>query len=244
MNGKNKWVAVVGGAALLAAMGAPMLAFGADHIDSAAAMGNPAADITDLYAWNNEDQSRVNLVLNLNHNAGADGAFTSGTQYVFHVHSMMAYGAEESTETQIICQFEAADNISCWVGDPAAGGDFVTGDASAAAGITSASGGTRVFAGLRDDPFFMEFTGFVAATNAVKGVASGLTFDAAGCPEVDMATSDSVVGLLQGAGADGMGTASDTFEGSNVLSIVLSVDKNLINGGGPILGLWASTHSG
>ena len=163
---------------------------------------------------------------------------------------MMAYGAEESTETQIICQFAAADNISCWVGDPADGGDFVTGDASAAAGITSASGGTRVFAGLRDDPFFMEFTGFVAATNAVKGAGLDLRNDPtmagfhAGCPEVDAMTSGAVVGLLQGGGADGMGTASDTFEGSNVLSIVLSVDKNLINGGGPILGLWASTHSG
>jgi len=246
MSMNKKIVATLGGALLLTTMGVPMLAMGADHIDSPAAMANPAADISDLYAWNNEDQTRVNLVLDVNHNAGTDGAFGPGTQYVFHVHSMAAYGAAESTETQIICQFAAADDISCWVGDPADGGDFVSGDASGTDGVTSGSGGTRVFAGLRDDPFFMEFEGFGQAVNAVIGAAGAtppLAFDAAGCPAVDAATSGAVVGLLQGSGtADAM--ASDTFEGSNVLSIVLSIDKTLINSGGPVLAVWASTHSG
>jgi len=244
MSTKKKMVAVLGGALLLATMGAPMLAMGADHIDldAAALAANPASDITDLYAWTNGDQSRVNLVLNVNHNAGADGAFGAGTQYVIHANSLMEYGGD-ATETNIICQFAAADSVSCWVGDPADGGDFVTGDPSGNDGVTSDSGGVQVFAGLRDDPFFMEFTGFTQAIGAVRGAAPTLEFDAAGCPTVDMATSGAVVGLLQGGGTDDM-MASDTFDGLNILSIVLSVDKSLLNSGGPILALHATTHSG
>ena len=245
MSMKKKIIATVGGALLLATMGAPMLAMGADHIDSAATTANPTADITDLYAWTNDDQSRVNLVLNVSPLAGADAAFGPGTQFVIHANSLMEYGGA-ATETNIICQFAAADSVSCWVGDPADGGDFVTGDPSGNDGVTSDSGGVQVFAGLRDDPFFMEFEGFGQAVNAVIGAAGAtppLAFVAAGCPAVDAATSGAVVGLLQGGGTTDM-MASDFFEGSNVLSIVLSVDKSLLNSGGPILALHATTHSG
>ena len=53
--------------------------------------------------------------------------------------------------------------------------------------------------------------------------------------------SDALVGQLQ-HGMDGAG-ASNTFAGSSVLSLVVEVDKALVTGGGPIVGVWGSTHA-
>ncbi|MFN3202904.1 MAG: DUF4331 family protein [Bradymonadia bacterium] len=211
-------------------------AFAADHIDSPAAVNDPAADITDLFAWMTPEADKVNLIMNVTPFAGADAAFSTATQYVFHVNSAAGYG-ETQTETNVICQFYAENAIECW-----ANGEYVIGDPSDPAGITSESGGLKVFAGLRNDPFFMEFAGFTQTVETVIGAAGDLAFDAAGCPAVDEATSAALVGLLQGVGTEA-GMATDTFAGANVLSLVVQVDKTLVNGGGPILGIWGSTHS-
>src|SRR5690606_15046972 len=138
---------------------------------------------------------------------------------------------------QVICQFYDTDKIECWAGD-----EYVEGDPSDPAGITSESGDLRVFAGLRNDPFFMEFEGFTETVKAVVAAAPNLDFDAEGCPDVDAATSAALVGQLQ-SGANGA-PASDTFAGANVLALVVQVDKSLVTAGGPLLGVWASTHMG
>jgi hypothetical protein len=57
----------------------------------------------------------------------------------------------------ITCTFVDATNIECWAGD-----DYVVGDPNDPAGIVSDNGGLRVFAGLRDDLFFLEYDGFLA----------------------------------------------------------------------------------
>lgn len=215
------------------AMATPALA--ADHIDSPAATAEPAADISDLYAWMTPDASKVNLVLNVSPFAGADSSFSDAAVYAFHVNSSAGYGMDQ-TETLILCKFADAAIIECWAGD-----EYVTGDPSSLEGITSEGGGLKVFAGLRNDPFFMEFTGFTNAVATATGAAPGLVFDEAGCPAVDEATSAALVGLLT-SGTDGA-PASDTFAGSNVLSLVVQVDKSVLTGGGPLLGVWASTHA-
>lgn len=223
---------------LLLAIAAPAAVFAADHIDSPAAVAEPTADITDLYAWMSDDAENLNLILDVHPFATGESAFSTEVQYVFHVNSSAAYG-EAQTETAIVCQFASETEVECWVGD---GGDYVAGDATGGAGITSESGMTRVFTGLRDDPFFMEFTGFTETVGAVVAAAPSLTFDEAGCPNVDEATSGVLVGQLQ-SGMEGA-AASDTFEGAGVLSLVLQVDKDLVTSGGPLLGVWASTHRG
>lgn len=224
----------------LGMLAAPTLAFAADHIDSPAAVASPNADITDVYAWMSDDAENVNLVMNVAPFASGEAAFSDAVTYAFHVNSATGYGADQ-TETLVICQFYAADGSECWVGD-----EYVEGDPGDSAGITSDSGALRVFAGMRNDPFFMEFTGFTATVDTVVSVAGDLTFDAAGCPAVDEATSNALVTQLQsGAPVEGqeeLPAASDTFAGSNVLSIVLQIDKDLLTAGGPILGVWGSTH--
>jgi hypothetical protein len=221
----------------LAALLLPTTAvFAADHIDSPSAVAEPAADITDLYAWMSPDASKVNLIMDVTPFATTESSFSDAVQYVFHVNSSSGYG-ESQTETLIICQFESNGAVECWAGDK----EYVKGDASAEAGLRSESGDLRVFAGLRNDPFFMEFNGFTTAVDTVISAAPSLSFDGEGCPILNQATSDLLIGQLT-HGTDGA-PASDTFAGSNVLSLVVQVDKELLTGGGPLLGVWASTHS-
>jgi len=214
----------------------PAASYAADHIDSPTAVGEPAADITDLFAWMSSDASKVNLVLAVSPFAGAESKFSDAVQYAIHVNSSTGYG-EAQTETLILCQFDTAGAIECWAGAD----EYLSGDASAEQGLASSSGAFKVFAGLRNDPFFMENVGFNEAVSVVVGAAGALTFDGDGCPGVDAATSGVLVGQLQ-SGADGA-AATDTFAGANVLSLVVQVDKALLTGGGPILSVWASTHT-
>lgn len=206
----------------------------ADHIDSPTAVGDASADITDLYAWMAPDANKLNLIMDVTPFAGEDSKFSDAVQYVFHVNSSAGYGMPQQ-ETTILCQFNAASDIECW-----AGSEYLKGDASATVGLASSSGKMRVFAGLRDDPFFMEFSGFTNAVSTVVGAASSLTFDSEGCPAVDAATSGVLVGQLQ-SGIGGV-AATNTFAGANVLSLTIQIDKDLVNRGGSILGVSASTH--
>src|SRR5450432_1331316 len=207
----------------------------ADHKDGPAATADPSADITDVYAWMSSDKTKVNLVMDVYPNAPAAAMFSDQVLYAFHLNSAATFGGT-ATETKIICGFDTAQKITCWVG----GTETVTGDASATTGISSTSGKTKVFAGLRDDPFFFNLTGFKATAAAVVAAAGGLTLDAAGCPMLDSATSTALVGQLA-HGAAGAAPTSD-FAGQNVQSIVIQVDTALVTPGGKLLGIWASTH--
>lgn len=207
----------------------------ADHLDVPSTTADPTADITDTYAWMSTDATKVNLILNVFAAAGADATFSTEVVYTFRINSSSGYG-QPQTETQVLCQFYDTSKIECW-----AAGEYVEGDPSAEAGIASTTGKLRVFAGLRNDPFFMELAGFGATVAAVTEAAPDLAFDDEGCPRIDEATSAALVGQLQ-SGPNGE-PASDTLAGSNVLALVVQIDKNLVNPGGQFLGVWASTHA-
>ena len=220
--------------ALTAIVSAPTSGMAADHIDSPATIAEPTADLTDLYAWMTPEADKLNLVMNVNPFAGNDAAFSDAVQYVFHINSSEGYG-EAQTETVALCQFPEPTRIQCWIGD-----DYITGNPADPAGITNDAGTIRIFAGLRNDPFFMEFSGFTKTVATVISAASSLQFDDFGCPAVDADTSGVLVGQLQ-SGIDGA-PATDTFAGANILSLVVQVDASTVSPGGPILGVWASTH--
>jgi hypothetical protein len=217
-----------------AAMGLPLTSFAADHIDAPAAIAEPAADITDVYAWMTEDAEMLNLIMNVHHMAGSDAKFSDAVTYVLHVGSAPAYGDEQET-MEIVCQFYDEWKLECWAGE-----EYVVGDASDPEGLVSDGESMRVFAGRRDDPFFFELVGFKETVEAVVAAAPDLTF-ADGCPQLDEETSATLVAQLQ-HGEDGE-DASNTFAGSSVLSLVIQLDKALVTGGGPIVGVWGSTHA-
>lgn len=196
----------------------------ADHVDSPAVVADPAADLTDIFAWMSPSATEVNLILPV-----AAAAFSDAVQYVFHIESSSAYGTP-GTEVNVICQFAANQDVECWIGD----GDYLQGDASDTGGLASATGRTLAFVGQRDDPFFFNGTGFRNTLDAVSAALPSLTIDPAGCPVLDTATSGALISLLA--------TGGDAFALGSVQTLVLQIDKPLVAPGGDILAVWASTR--
>jgi Domain of unknown function (DUF4331) len=222
---------VLGLAALLCAT----VAGAADHQDGAAVLTDPASDINDVFAWTSPDGTKLNLVMDVFPFATTAARFSDVVQYVFHTSSFAGFGMASGGSADILCTFDASQTISCW-----GGGEYVHGDASNPTGLSSTDGKLKVFAGLRDDPFFFNLDGFKATAKAVHDAAGSLTFDAAGCPALDPATSSALVNQLKTA--PGGGPPQDHFKGLNALAIVIQIDKTLVTKGGPTVGVWASTN--
>jgi len=208
----------------------------ADHVDGPAASADPAADITDVFAWMSPDAQRVFLIMSLTRNATTASKFSDSVQYVFHTTSRPSFGAAPSPEVAIICTFNQAQTIQCWAGNDS----YVTGDASNINGLVSDDGRFRVFAGLRNDAFFFNLAGFRETARMVASAAASLQVDPAGCPLLDATTSAALVTQLRTA--PGGGPPMNNFDKFNVLAIVISIDKALLTKNGPILSFWGSTN--
>lgn len=220
--------------ASLLALALPVTAFAADHTDSPSTTSEASADIADLYAWMTDDAAKVNLAMTVNPFATNNTQLSDAVQYVFHINSSTGYG-EAQTETLAQCQFPSADKIECWIGD-----EYITGNPSDPKGITNTDGSIKVFAGVRNDPFFFELGGFLKTVDTVISAAPSLSFDENSCPALDAETSSALVGLLQ-SHPDG-GPATDSLAGANVIALVLQINKQIVTKGGDVLSVWASTH--
>jgi hypothetical protein len=222
-------VAVV---ALLATQG-----HAADHVDSPTLVTNPMADITDVYSW--MTGSNLNLVMDVSPNDDGTRSFGPAVQYVFHVTSKagLGVGAPGGTETQVILRFASGSRVECWV-TSAGGGtkDYLTGDPSNTAGITSITGKVKVFAGRRSDPFFFNATGFRTAVTSLGLISPSP--DLAGCPTaIDAAQAMGLRTQLT--------TGPDAFATANVMAIVVQLDKSLVKTDpNTTVAVWGSTHAG
>jgi hypothetical protein len=139
--------------------------------------------------------------------------------------------------TNIICTFNTAQIISCWIGSD----DFINGDASKTVGLAGVNSRSTVFAGLRDDPGFFNADGLADFESALATMTPSLSLDGAGCPRLDATTRMHLVQLLTHTNM-GASPPTDKYANTNVLSIVMTVDTALLTKGGPVLGVWASTH--
>jgi hypothetical protein len=232
------WLTCIGA---LAALTMASSALAADHRDAPGTTADPSADINDVYAFTDAG----NIVIAMTVFPVADNAswFSDSVQYVFNVDTGSTFG-ETVESNKLICTFDAAKTASCYFGTPGQPSkDWVEGDATGETGITSESGMLHVFTGLRADPFFFNLEGFNDAVGAVVAAAPTLTFDPAGCPAVDAATSGVLVGMLQGT-MGGTMPAADFFATLNTLAIVVSMDRSLLNAEHNLLAVWASTHQG
>ena len=209
----------------------------ADHVDSPTLATNPMSDITDVYSW--MTGSNLNLVMNVSPNDDGTQSFGPAVQYVFHVTSKagLGVGARGGTETQVILQFDSDARVECWVTSAGSGTkDYLTGDPSNTAGITSITGKVKVFAGRRSDPFFFNATGFRTAVSSL-GLISPVP-DLAGCPTaIDAAQAMGLRTQLT--------TGPDAFLTANVMAIVVQLDKSLVNiEPNKTVAVWGSTHAG
>jgi hypothetical protein len=210
-----------------------------DHLDSPTVIADPRTDIGDVYAWMSPDHQRLNLVMTI-----VGHSFSDRVAYVFHVDSGRKFGSTTSS-TDIVCRFApagdslatrsvaAATETDCIVGKEA---DHAHGDASVARGLQSRHRRFRVFAGLRDDPFFNNVRGTRAAYAVASKALQGRQPE--GCPHFDAATSAAI--LDQWRHTDG-GPATNLLAGWTPAAIVVTIDVDLVNRGGRVLAFWGAT---
>ena len=224
---RRGWAVTLGAFATALTWTTPVLA--SDHLDSPAVIADPRTDIGDVYAWMSPDARRLNLVM-----AIVGHSFSDRIAYVFHIDSGRRFGGTTRT-IALTCRFTSATAADCRLGST----DRARGDASVLSGIESDMRRFRVFAGLRDDPFFNNVRGTRAAyTAATKFLAEGTGYEAAGCPRFSGAQSADILDAWRHT--DG-GAATNFLKGWTPDSIVVSVDVAAVNGGGPVLAVWGAT---
>ena len=196
----------------------------------AAAVDERLGDIQSVYAWMDSDATHVNLAMTLSPFDDGTTVFGPGFQYVFHVNAQSSPGGEPTAETLVICQFEGPADIDCWVGST-----HLSGNPSLTDGLYSGNRLVRVFAGRRSDPFFFNGTGFENALASLRGYlpAAG----GAQCPAITPGEAGSILAKLRSP-------ANDRFADTNVLALVLSIDKRMlgVRPSSPLLSVWGSTH--
>lgn len=120
----------------------------ADHLDSPTVKTDPAADINDVYTFINPNDSRELIVAaTLIPLATSATQFSNSVAYRFHIDNGIA-----GDETTVTCRFKKAGEVQC-VGNNGLA-------AKGAQGAIVAGQHLRVFAGLRDDPFFFDLAAF------------------------------------------------------------------------------------
>jgi hypothetical protein len=169
---KKTWAAY----GLLVAAGGAAAAWGlvaadaADHLDPPART-NPtatppgtdrAADIADLYAWHDSDADTATVVLTFFGPNPADDDMTVSCDpdvlYTIHFDTDGA-DTDYASDIDVHARFGEDDVGNCFLqveNLPGAGGATVQ---TRVEHVTQA-GGAMVYAGLRDDPFFFDLTGF------------------------------------------------------------------------------------
>jgi hypothetical protein len=201
-----------------------------DHFDSPAMVANPQADIADIYAWTAAD-NRLNLVMTI-----VGHSFSDRITYAFHVDSGKVFG-QTTASTLIVCRFPGPRVADCKVGDA----DSAHGDATGIAGLEGKNHRFRVFAGLRDDPFYNNVKGSLGAYGAqAAAVKAGAVVDKAGCAQLDPSAAKQVA--EQWRHTDG-GPATNLLANWTASAIVISLDLDVVNKGGNLLAVWGSTAS-
>lgn len=216
-------------AVALAAATCSIPAIAANHLDTPTVIAEPRADIGDLFAWMSPDTRQLNLVMTI-----VGRSFSDQLSYVFHVDSGKRFGVTTQTLT-IECRFTSARAADCKAGDL----DRAAGDASTPAGLESDKHYFRVFAGLRDDPFFNNVRGPRAGYNvAAAALANGTSRDAAGCPQFSIETSQQIRHEWRSTNA---GPGTNFLAGWQSAALVVSIDADVATRGGKMLAVWAAT---
>lgn len=201
----------------------------ADHIDAPAvgslSEGSTAADITDYYAFESPSNADnyvfvVNVLGLTAPGSTAQASFDNDIMYEFNIDNnadnvedlviqavvengvLTVYGPTAPTSTGLQSTLEigassVSTNVTAYGSTPSVG----------------EANGMTVFAGPRDDPFYMDFFKFV---DIVNGAGNALGLEVA-----DPANGSEYATSFDDPGAD-------TFAGTNVLSVVVELPKSML----------------
>jgi hypothetical protein len=134
----------------------------ADHRESAATQADRAADITDLYVWHNRQLGTLTAAIGIDGlrdpEAGQIGTYDDDVLVTLHIDQDPASGDHEP-EIEVRIRFGRSDSGAWGVkveNLPGADGVVV----GSVEQVLRSGTRAKVFAGLRDDPFFFDLAGF------------------------------------------------------------------------------------
>ncbi len=226
--------------ALTGVAGAAGLAIGSDHQDTAEVEMNPKLDMTDVYAFPGSAPGRIVLVMNSRAfltpgAAAADASFDPELLYQFKIDN--DGDAREDKVIQVTFDGTGAGQqveVRGPLDPPVVGAtDNEIADASpAVSGAINSSLGTstavQVFAGPRDDPFFIDLEAAFCILPDRRPEGGPLADDCALTP------NPSAPFFFRSPGVN-------YVQGFNVLSIVVELPSSLIEAGAPgKLGIWGT----
>lgn len=188
-------------------------AWAADHLDSPIVQGDPAADINDLYAFMNpNDPGELILVATVLPIATAESRFSDAVEYRFNVRNFTT-----GADTLIGCRAtgKKAKGLRCSM----AGTDTVAGKLNRV--NVNDSGDLRLFAGLRDDPFYFDLLAYL---DTVANVEPRFTD-----PGSDFFDGLGTLAIILGIDADLLNDGGD----NPVLTVYASTHRS---DGGPLKG--------
>src|SRR5262245_4412881 len=139
-----------------------------DHVDGPRSIGDPPADVTDLFAFTSpENPGRSVLAMCVFPSAGEHAMFSNVIDYSIVVRHVAVAGVGNAAkfqpadeEIRFTCRFEvlqrdAAGNVTQRGRCTLPGGRTLALTVNDEKGARTPEGDVRVFAGLRSDPFYL-----------------------------------------------------------------------------------------
>ena len=226
---------------LASAAAVARVALGSDHQDTPLVELNPTQDMTDVYAFPGSAPGRIALVLNsrafLTPAQTAGASFDNSLLYQFKVDNNG--DAKEDRVIQVTFTGTGANQTVDVRGPiappvPGAMSNRVSTAAPAVSGkvntVLGSSSGMQVFAGPRDDPFFIDLEAAFCILPDRRPVTGPLGGNCALTP------NPSAPFFFRPAGQ-----AVNYVKGFNVLSIVVELPSSMLENGSPgKMGIWGT----
>jgi Domain of unknown function (DUF4331) len=227
---------------LAGAAGAAGLAIGSDHQDTAEVELNPKMDMTDVYAFPGSTAGRIVLVMNsrafLTPGAtAADASFDPDLLYQFKIDNSSTLDGREDQVIQVTFRGTGTDQqveVRGPVAPPVQGAtaNEVADGSPAVSGVINANLGSsddlQVFAGPRDDPFFIDLEAAFCILPDRKPEGGALS------QPCGLTPNPAAPFYFRNPGVN-------YVQGFNVLSIVVELPSSLIESGAPgKLGIWGT----
>lgn len=141
--------------AVVAAVMFPSIAVAADHAEAPLAGADPAADITDLYAWHDANHVYAALGFAGLSEAGAPATYDADILYTIHIDQ----DGDHIADLDVLIRF--GQNAAGEWGVQAENLPGASGTVSGPVESTLESGNAMLYSGPRDDPFFFDLTGYI-----------------------------------------------------------------------------------
>jgi hypothetical protein len=205
-------LATLGAAMTVLTIGAaPLLTGAADHLEAPLAVANHSLDITDVYAFDGSNARNSVLVLNVNPLAGvvSGTSFSTSGSYYFNVDKTGDFVADDVYKVAFGSGApDGKQSLTLWKN----GTEVLTG----MTGNANKGGGAKLYAGVKDDPFFFDLASFKLWRD----------------PDAD--------GVFTYTGSTTF-AGIDFFRGTNISTIVLEIPDSWL---GANANFWGTTTNG